>query len=83
MKPTLKGPGTKRLKLQYYGPLSIIAFKFNLRRYNVVSSTDPNYVIKDIDDPSYLKTPVVTISVLDDDLPGRGLHSFPFSLNLS
>ena len=35
MKPTLKPPGTKRLKLQYDGPLSKSAFKFNLRRYNV------------------------------------------------
>ena len=50
---------------------------------HVVSSTDPNYVIKDIDDPSYLTTPVVTISVLDDDLPGRGSHSFTSQLNLS
>ena len=33
IKPTLKPPGTKRLKLQYDGPLSNSAFKFNLRRY--------------------------------------------------
>jgi len=35
MKPTLKAPGTKRLKLQYGEPLSNFAFKFNLRRYNL------------------------------------------------
>ena len=33
MKPTLKAPGTKLLKLKYDEPLSIFAFKFNLRRY--------------------------------------------------
>ena len=33
IKPTLKAPGTKRLKLRYDGPLSNVAFKFNLRRY--------------------------------------------------
>jgi hypothetical protein len=33
MKPKLKPPGTKRLKLNYDEPLSTFAFKFNLRRY--------------------------------------------------
>jgi hypothetical protein len=33
IKPTLKAPGTKRLKLDYDAPLSSVAFKFNLRRY--------------------------------------------------
>jgi len=31
--PTLKAPGTKRLKLNYGVPLSNFDFKFNLRRY--------------------------------------------------
>jgi hypothetical protein len=35
MKPKLKPPGTKLLKLRYVEPLSDIAFKFNLRRYNM------------------------------------------------
>ena len=35
-KPTLKAPGTKRLKLTYDEPVSNFAFKFNLRRYRVV-----------------------------------------------
>jgi len=35
IKPTLKAPATKRLKLQYDGPLYNFAFNFNLRRYNV------------------------------------------------
>jgi len=33
VKPTLKGPRTKRLKLRFYGPVSNFAFKFKLRRY--------------------------------------------------
>jgi hypothetical protein len=36
MKPTLKAPGTKRLKLRYDDPLSNLAFKFNIRRYIAV-----------------------------------------------
>jgi hypothetical protein len=35
IKPTLKAPGTKRLKLKHDEPLSTFAFKINLRRYNV------------------------------------------------
>jgi lipoate-protein ligase A len=35
IKPTLKAPGTKRLKLKYDDPLSNFAFKFNLRRYTM------------------------------------------------
>jgi hypothetical protein len=34
IKPTLKAPGTKRLKLKHDEPLSRFAFKFNLRRFN-------------------------------------------------
>jgi len=33
MKPMLKAPGIKRLKLQYYDLLSNFTFNFNLRRY--------------------------------------------------
>ena len=33
IKPTLKAPGTKRLKLKCDEPLSKIAFNFDLRRY--------------------------------------------------
>ena len=33
VKPTLKAPGTKRLKLEYDEVLSSFAFKSNLRRY--------------------------------------------------
>ena len=33
IKPTLKAPGVKRLKLQYDGPVSKFAFKSNFRHY--------------------------------------------------
>jgi len=35
MKPILKPPGTKHLKLKSDIVLSTFAFKFNLRRYNM------------------------------------------------
>jgi len=34
MRPTLKAPGTKCLKLQYDVPLSNFAFEYDLRRYS-------------------------------------------------
>jgi hypothetical protein len=37
IKPTLKAPGIKLLKLKYDKPLSNFAFKFNLRRYNMAA----------------------------------------------
>jgi hypothetical protein len=37
MKPTLKAPGSKRLKVEYEKLLSNCALNFNLRRYNVGS----------------------------------------------
>ena len=39
IKPTLKPPGTDRLKLKYDEPPSNFAFKFNLRRYSWARST--------------------------------------------
>jgi len=41
IKPTLKAPGTKRLKLKYDEPLSNFAFNFNLRHYYAVSGSIP------------------------------------------
>ena len=35
IKPTLKAPGTKRLKLKYDKLLSSFAFNFNLRHYTL------------------------------------------------
>jgi len=40
MKLKLKPPGTYRLKLNCDDPLSIFAFKFNLRRYNEALEDD-------------------------------------------
>ena len=44
--PVLKAPGIKLLKLKYGKPLSKFAFKFNLRRYNMVRKipAKPNQV---------------------------------------
>jgi hypothetical protein len=39
MKPELKPPGTKHLKLKCDALLSTFAFKFNLRRYSLASTT--------------------------------------------
>jgi hypothetical protein len=36
MNPMFKPPGTKRLKPRYSKLLSIFAFNFNIRRYNLV-----------------------------------------------
>ena len=38
IKPTLKVPGTERLKLKYDEPPSNLAFKINLRWYTVVAA---------------------------------------------
>jgi len=47
MKPTLKAPGTKRLKLRYDQLLSSVAFEFNLRRYNMGAEAGlPNAMFK-------------------------------------
>jgi hypothetical protein len=39
MKPKLKPPGTERLTLKHDELLSKCAFKFNLRRYNLVGAS--------------------------------------------
>ena len=38
MKPMLKAPGTKRLKLSYDKPPSITVFKCKLRRYTAAAN---------------------------------------------
>ena len=43
IKPILKPPGTKRLKLKCYEPLSNFAFNFNLRRYSQVDKRQTAY----------------------------------------
>jgi hypothetical protein len=44
IKPTLKPPGTKQLKLNCDELLSDFAFNFNLRRYNKVAVLVPTLV---------------------------------------
>jgi len=41
VQPTLKAPGTKRLKLKYDDLVSNFTFKFNLRRYNKGMNVNP------------------------------------------
>ena len=70
VKPKWKPPGTKRLKLKCDILLSNFAFKFNLRRYTMARTS----------------TSVTTVAARRCTWPrptGRGLHSFPFQLNLS
>ena len=43
IKPKLKPPGTKRLKLKYDILLSTSAFKFNLRRFIQYGAPPPQY----------------------------------------
>jgi len=45
IKPTLKAPGTKRLKLKKYGLLSNVAFEFNLRRFIMVNWYAAAYIV--------------------------------------
>jgi len=56
MKPTLKAPGTERLKLKYDEPISNSAFKFNLRRYNPGT---PMHWLQPLNAPSLSRTPSV------------------------
>ena len=46
IKPKLKLPGAKRLKLQRDEPLSNFAFNFNLRRYTVAHIVLPTYALE-------------------------------------
>ena len=74
IKPTLKAPGTKRLKLKRVDPLSSFGFKFNLHRYikaeNIGQLT------------SFSGTVTRTSEVRPELLLGRGAHSLTSKLNL-
>jgi len=70
IKPTMKAPGTKRLKLEYDETLSDFAFKFKLCRYMKVSQAKMEQLTSES-------------LTMHDDAVGRGLHSSTFQLNLS
>jgi hypothetical protein len=69
IKPTLRAPGTKRLKLKCDKLLSSFAFKIKLRRYNEDGESRGVQARHDVRAVWNVR--------------GRGLHSFPFPLNLS
>ena len=67
IKPKFKAPGTKQLKISNDGPLSNVAFNFNLHRYNTEVALEP----------------AGGAQLAVDVTPGRGLHSSTSVLNLS
>ena len=82
IKPTLKAPGNKRLNLKYDEPVSNFAFKINLRRYMAVECERSFLTSLD----GSCKTPIAGYCHKVDgklEFRGRGLHAFPFPLNLS
>ena len=46
MKPVLKVPGAKRLKLECYRVLSSFAFNYNLRCYTLASGSAPGWLVR-------------------------------------
>ena len=75
IKPKLKPPGTKRLKVAFDGLLSIFGFKFNLRRYTVASASSHHMF-----QPHFAALMRRTAASRPE---GRGLPSFTFRLNVS
>ena len=49
-KPTLKAPGTERLKLKHDEPLSDFAFNFKLRRYTEDMERSSSEILKKLED---------------------------------
>jgi hypothetical protein len=74
IKPTVKAPVTKRLKLMCDDPLSYIAFKFDLRRYSEVAER--------LTPQAALVGAGAAHAVLHSAM-GRGSHSPTFRLNVS
>jgi len=75
IKPTLKGAGTKRLKVKYYKPLSNFPFKFNLRRYNSEHHPLDAYFLELVRQRRSARGA--------DRADGRGLYSPTSQVNLS
>jgi hypothetical protein len=59
IKPALKAPGTKRLKLEYDGPVSKFAFKISLPPYNKDKTVTVSGVVTGLD-----KLPIVSNGVV-------------------
>ena len=74
IKPTLKAPGFKRLKLRSGKPLSSFAFKVNLRRYIKAGA---------VFRPPSPGSPYLRGTAAADHFSGRGLQSSTSQLNLS
>jgi len=91
IKPTLKAPGTKHLKLQYYELLSSVASKINLRLYHsdirrlidLKNSTESAF--EELSKYTAAKRAAHKTKKLAqrEEAVGRGLHSFSSQLNLS
>jgi hypothetical protein len=56
IKPTLKAPGIELLNLTYDKPLSIFAFKFNLRCYDWVSNYAAQRTLAGAHTPSHFRS---------------------------
>jgi len=82
IKPTLKAPGTKHLKLKYDEPLSKFAFKFNLRRYAEARERLAAWMAHHLScfDLTWPWKSWIHVATKD---AGRGLHSSTVQLNLS
>jgi len=75
MKPKLKPPGTKRLKLKCDLRLSISGFKLKLRRYTMEAGVAIERTVTCMSLPRPGEEVALVV--------GRGLHSSTFRLNLS
>jgi len=83
MKPKLKPPGTEHLKLKCEILLSTCAFKFNSRRYNMVDELTGDIGIEFLGPEHRLLSYKPTACQIILPMPGKGLHSSTFQLNLS
>jgi hypothetical protein len=90
MKPVLKAPVTKRLKLEYDKLLSSVAFNFNLRPFNVAKNVCPKPTTARALLLSRTNEPLTPDPVSSGGgtagtagTAGRGLHSSTFRLKVS
>jgi hypothetical protein len=85
IKPTLKPPGTKRLKLKYEKLVSSFGFNVNLRRYikGKAAALDLQNIDTDMIIPKQFLKTIKRTGLGVAAFYGRGLHSFTLELNLS